>query len=196
MSNTYKCLKVIPTEVVVSALLAGHNTLHYQGFTISIASSRIKTYSKGVNCVHCGRTGDYFSLEQRRSDKKPHLNLYNRTKNGASVMITSDHIIPVSKGGSGCLENRQTMCSPCNSTKSSFSSVEEGKRFINGVRTAKKAKQLAELPMRIEYFRRKILEGDTVSPWERLLQIAVSKLERLKENEQSYTDVKSKSSNE
>jgi hypothetical protein len=110
-------------------------------------------------------------------------------------MITSDHIIPMSKGGGSDVSNRQPMCSPCNTIKGSFESVEMGKRYLKSVECTKKENRLKEMPIRIAYFNKKILEGDIAQDWARLLKTTEDKLRRL-QNEQSYTDVKSKSSNE
>ena len=45
-----------------------------------------------------------------------HLNLYG-INNGEEVMMTKDHIVPKSKGGSNGLKNMQTMCTVCNEIK-------------------------------------------------------------------------------
>jgi 5-methylcytosine-specific restriction endonuclease McrA len=44
------------------------------------------------------------------------LNLY-AIKDGLEVLMTSDHIIPRSKGGPTILENLQPMCHICNGRK-------------------------------------------------------------------------------
>lgn len=43
--------------------------------------------------------------------------LYAVDQDGEEVMMTKDHIIPVSKGGKNTLENYQTMCRKCNVQK-------------------------------------------------------------------------------
>ena len=47
----------------------------------------------------------------------PHLNLYHRSKRGGLFLMTQDHILPRSRGGSNNIENLQTMCDSCNHKK-------------------------------------------------------------------------------
>jgi len=91
------------------------------GYKVNVCSNRLQTFkTHGTTCVTCGRTGLFFSLEYHTHDKHgikhPHLNLY-ALENGEPVLMTHDHIKPLSKGGADALENTQTMCSPCNEAK-------------------------------------------------------------------------------
>lgn len=81
-------------------------------------SARMQTYLSGTICVTCGLEASYFALERqpRQSTTSWHYNLY-ALKDGEEIMMTSDHIIPKSKGGPNTVENRQCMCSPCNTAK-------------------------------------------------------------------------------
>ena len=45
-----------------------------------------------------------------------HFNLYAE-KDGESILMTKDHIIPRSKGGHNHISNLQTMCAICNKNK-------------------------------------------------------------------------------
>lgn len=75
------------------------------GDMIKANSQRYQTFfTKGIKCCRCG-IGRY------------HLNLYAVNQDGEEVMMTKDHIIPVSKGGKNTLENYQTMCRKCNVQK-------------------------------------------------------------------------------
>jgi 5-methylcytosine-specific restriction endonuclease McrA len=47
----------------------------------------------------------------------PHINMYHVEPNGSLMLMTKDHIVPSSKGGSDHIDNLQTMCSKCNSKK-------------------------------------------------------------------------------
>jgi len=97
-----------------------------QSVEINKDKYRMRNIIKHRKCVNCGRSGNVFRLEQhmnqRRDQKKehckPHINLYCRTKRNI-VLMTSDHIIPVSEGGNNNSVNIQMMCSICNSMKDS-----------------------------------------------------------------------------
>lgn len=111
----------VPVETVVSALQADAKTLQVNDLAVNITSTRIRTYTKGVKCVSCGLEGAYFAAEESYGQKYgprgvAHLNLY-AVKDGAEVMITSDHIDPQWVGGSDDVSNRQPMCAPCNTAK-------------------------------------------------------------------------------
>lgn len=83
------------------------------------ASMRLRTYTKGTDCVVCGLKGAFFASERQslQATSKYHYNLYGYNEKGEEVMMTSDHIIPKSKGGVNGLKNRQPMCYPCNQAK-------------------------------------------------------------------------------
>jgi 5-methylcytosine-specific restriction endonuclease McrA len=97
---------------------------------IHISSNRIRTFSKGVTCVRCGIKGAFFAAEVHERDIKRlkggvdpteyrlHLNLYAiEEMTGKEVLMTSDHILPKSRGGGDGLDNRQPMCVKCNGIK-------------------------------------------------------------------------------
>ena len=90
------------------------------GVLANCASWRIQAYAaKGVTCVECGLVGNMVAIEKNKIQKtsKYHLNLYHVSENGTETMMTIDHIMPKSKGGSNDLSNLQTMCCYCNSAK-------------------------------------------------------------------------------
>lgn len=97
--------------------IAEGNTLYFKGKPIEVNIPRLQTYLSGTECKHCGLNATFFAVEaQRPKWNNYHLNLYG-LKDGREVMLTSDHIIPKSKGGSHDLSNRQTLCQPCNKRK-------------------------------------------------------------------------------
>lgn len=73
---------------------------------------------KGYKCVKCGMIGSIVkvTITEFGQVNVGHFNFYG-VKNGEMVLLTKDHIIPVSKGGKNSLENYQTMCSICNQEK-------------------------------------------------------------------------------
>jgi 5-methylcytosine-specific restriction endonuclease McrA len=80
-------------------------------------TNRLKTFLKGVTCTTCGIKGMYFMKTLYGDQPRPHLNLYGIDNHGNEVLMTSDHIIPRSRGGGNGLGNRQTMCNKCNIKK-------------------------------------------------------------------------------
>ena len=86
---------------------------------------RLSTFvRKGHVCVRCGREGSHFYVERHPNETQggKHLNLYAVDPDGTEVLMTVDHIVPKSLGGSNDLSNLQPMCMPCNQ--------EKGNRYI------------------------------------------------------------------
>ena len=89
-------------------------------WNVNMASDRYWVFGENLTCVGCGRTGDIMVLERDcRHTCSPHFNLYSVDSDGKWVLMTKDHIKPVSKGGRDRNDNYQTMCSICNGLKGS-----------------------------------------------------------------------------
>lgn len=87
---------------------------------VRMGSHRYQLFlEKGTKCVECGIEGKYFGLERGIFDNPTtyHFNLYGVDEYEQEVLITKDHIVPRSKGGSNKTSNYQTMCSRCNLRK-------------------------------------------------------------------------------
>jgi hypothetical protein len=121
MSNySYKSLGKVSVEGVVDAMKRGVDYLELFGQRVKLTSLRMQTYTLGTKCKHCPREAHFFSVERQINDNKQgyHLNLYHQAENGQLIMMTSDHIVPKSLGGSDTeLSNRQCLCTICNSRK-------------------------------------------------------------------------------
>lgn len=79
-------------------------------------SKTLKTFKRwGTNCSKCGLVGEVF--KELQTTYCSHLKLYG-IKQDKSILMTKDHIIPLSKGGSNHIDNMQTMCEVCNLYKS------------------------------------------------------------------------------
>jgi hypothetical protein len=90
------------------------------GVMVNFSGNRIATYLfKGITCAACKKRGSYFAVEKCRHDRGDtyHLNLWGIESSGRHFLMTSDHIIPKSKGGTGNIRNRQPMCVRCNTKK-------------------------------------------------------------------------------
>ena len=94
-------------------------TAHLYGHEVKFGSTRLRVFmEKGFDCVNCGIRGQFFAIEKSsKLDNRPHLNLYAVDEGGNEVLMTKDHIIPKSKGGSDRMNNLQPMCEPCNQEK-------------------------------------------------------------------------------
>ena len=92
--------------------------VNFCGDEIKLHSLRyLVFFEKGMTCVSCGIQGRFFAKERSPTDKRYHLNLYAVNDKGEEVLMTKDHIIPVSLGGRNTLDNLQCMCAPCNKAK-------------------------------------------------------------------------------
>lgn len=174
-------LASIPAHIVVEHIANGRISICLNSLdksvrktpvlSIAISSSRLKTYCKGLACVHCGIEGHYFAVERfPHQTANYHLNLYHRTENGEEIRITSDHIVAKANGGSDTPKNRQTMCEPCNTLKADYESIDaairakEEKAAEEGD-LKKLIAKLGGLLNTIEYCESKIKEGDCTQPW-------------------------------
>jgi len=101
------------------------------GFKVRAKSLRYMTfYQKGVTCACCGRVGTHFKLDGD-GDVRRHFNLYCDD----GMLMTKDHIMPKSLGGSDSIDNLQPMCAECNFKKGNTFS---GDPFRERVKRTKK----------------------------------------------------------
>ena len=98
----------------------------FDGHLMKPKSTRYSLFiKKGVQCVACGIEGQYFIKERHQSHKPKlynpnanyHFNLYGIDEFGEEVLLTKDHVIPKSRGGSDSVENMIPMCTKCNCEK-------------------------------------------------------------------------------
>lgn len=80
---------------------------------VRMRSLRLSCFRRSLSCAACGLEGTQCLLDLQPGAKKPHVNLY-ATENEELVLMTKDHIVPVSRGGSDDPSNLRTMCAPCN----------------------------------------------------------------------------------
>lgn len=83
---------------------------------VSIASKKLLTFKQSTICTSCGAQGDYFLLLRNPHAKgRASLEMFSKE----DKLLTRDHIMPRSLGGSNDMSNSQTMCLTCNSKKGS-----------------------------------------------------------------------------
>ena len=99
-------------------IIEGHpKFITLDGDVVKMNSVRLKTFlTKGCKCVTCGLEGKWFYKVMSNGQCSYHLELFGE-KDGKLVLMTKDHIIPKSKGGSNGINNMQTMCCHCNEVK-------------------------------------------------------------------------------
>jgi len=109
--------KVPVADVLHLISIGAHRALLEHGknrFIVKICDSqRIKVFGHSIRCAHCERIGVEFRLERHCPKDNPHLNLYAAD----GMLMTKDHILPLSKGGKDHMRNYQTMCCECNQAK-------------------------------------------------------------------------------
>lgn len=85
----------------------------YLWYNVKMSSDRLLVFTHNLSCVECWRTWSYFILEGHLECDVPHFNLYSDD----DILMTKDHIIPVSKWWPNTISNYQTMCKICNERK-------------------------------------------------------------------------------
>ena len=116
----YERVGVYNPKIMLNALKHMPDTITVNGYKAHTDSARYVIFRKSLVCVKCGLVGTILALEKFKSNRIPtyHFNLYAVDSNtGYEVMMTKDHIVPKSKGGSNALKNFQTMCRRCNELK-------------------------------------------------------------------------------
>jgi hypothetical protein len=112
-----KTLANFDAAIILNLVAAGVHEFVFDNYEISLAKKRYKIFVDNPSCVCCGITGSIMVLEKHVYENVPHFNLYAKKECGKKVLMTKDHIIPQSKGGTNENENLQTMCSECNNLK-------------------------------------------------------------------------------
>ena len=88
-------------------------------YQVRMNSDRYSVFKANPICVACGLIGVKMVLDINPGDQSPHFNLYG-VENGRTVLMTKDHILAKSKGGTDDLSNYQTMCCTCNNLKGAY----------------------------------------------------------------------------
>lgn len=115
LRQIYDIEQVIP---LVRANKKSHKMFY--GDIINFGTMKLRCFRRsGTKCHCCGLHGKFFLKERHNhgnGSTEYTLQLY-AIRNGKEVLMTCDHIRPISKGGTGHLENLQTLCFTCNQRK-------------------------------------------------------------------------------
>lgn len=84
-----------------------------------MSTQRMLLIKRVQHCEVCHIQGSHFWLE-RSGCFSPHFNLYAKNHHGHETMLTMDHILPRSKGGSTSQGNIQLLCRHCNKVKKNY----------------------------------------------------------------------------
>lgn len=90
-----------------------------------------KENNRSMKCWNCNIEADRFIAKHHKNDlnKPPVLELFAHTEH-ALVMMTRDHIIPVSLGGSDHVDNLRPACEICNNKRKNTMNKED-QEFMN-----------------------------------------------------------------
>jgi len=102
--------------------------LNVDGYKVKRHSKRYQLFRQSTACCNCKIKGEFFALEttdqiihRANCNNHPilyHFNLY-AIKDGKEILMTKDHILPISRGGTDNINNLQVMCQDCNVSKNS-----------------------------------------------------------------------------
>lgn len=127
-SNILTRKEIYPIDLILKLTLfvdkqtGKDHKMMFDGDLMNMASQRYQLFKlKGITCVSCGIEGKFFAKEKSSGSKREiyHFNLYAiHPETGKEILMTKDHIIPVTNGGGpDLLPNYQVMCQKCNTAK-------------------------------------------------------------------------------
>ena len=113
----YKTVEILPYNQFFEYLNEDQTEFRYKDYCINVDKPRMQTHIQKDNmCLHCGLSTTHFAIQLGDKQTTPHINAWYLS-NDKKVLMTSDHIIPKSKGGLDDISNRQVLCKHCNIKK-------------------------------------------------------------------------------
>ena len=113
----YKTVEIINYKDFFKYLNESRSEFIYKDYCINVDKPKMQTHiQKDNRCLYCNLFTTHFAIQYIHNSKKPHINAWNLSNN-YRVLMTSDHIIPSSKGGLDDITNRQVLCAYCDSKK-------------------------------------------------------------------------------
>jgi 5-methylcytosine-specific restriction endonuclease McrA len=110
----------LPIQVLHNLDLSKSNTT-IDGVQFNYSVEKMKCHQNGSKCISCGIESNVIRVERNKNGHyiygKNHLNVYAYTPAGHAILMTVDHAVLNSKGGTDTAENYNTMCIRCNTRR-------------------------------------------------------------------------------
>ena len=103
-----------------------------ESYAVRMNSDRYHVFKANPSCVACGLTGRRLILDRNPGDQSPHFNLYAE-EDGRLILMTKDHILAKSKGGTDHQDNLITCCAICNNLKGNYDLTYEQVRELRAL---------------------------------------------------------------
>lgn len=115
----FKCEKTINAfmEEILQRRIKINANIPLKGCSFKITPTLQVIHKGNYECIICKKKAVKLVFNRNTISNKLQINFYVK----GNVLLTKDHIVPLSKGGKNDLTNYQCMCQTCNNEKSNMS---------------------------------------------------------------------------